>query len=314
MILTSKKKLETLSYGSRKRVLIRCDYCEQTFSREYRKHVVVRDNNPTSKDFCQQCIQIKNADTFLGTINCDDKDLLVNAMVNNNSVIISGVYAIRDIKLNASYIGSSKNIIQRWKSHFQKSEKAGHYIQHFRDVDINDVEFIVLEQGVPAEELIKLEYKYIRLFQVTDRAYGFNSQGRTVKSDSDSAYTGARNKLSESDVVNIKKELIARTSLQEIADNYSVNYNTIYDILKCETWVDVGCDLNSALKAIELKTGFVGSNNPDARLDEAEVKEIKQILEQDERTMISIAKEFGVSGTLISHIKNNKLWTHVSAN
>jgi hypothetical protein len=53
----------------------------------------------------------------------------------------------------------------------------------------------------------------------------------------------------------------------------------------------------------------IGEKNGSAKLDEAQVREIK-IRCQTERTCV-LAREFGVSFMTITHIKRGKNWSHI---
>ena len=53
-----------------------------------------------------------------------------------------------------------------------------------------------------------------------------------------------------------------------------------------------------------------GMAQAQAKLTDDKVREIRLLLKTD-RTIMSIAREFEVSGTTISHIKYNRNWTHV---
>lgn len=54
-----------------------------------------------------------------------------------------------------------------------------------------------------------------------------------------------------------------------------------------------------------------GEKNPRAKLNEDEVREIKNLLKEKVRVK-DIAKQFGVSVTLVSYIKSGERWGHVA--
>lgn len=51
-----------------------------------------------------------------------------------------------------------------------------------------------------------------------------------------------------------------------------------------------------------------GESNPGAKL----TKEQVQLIRQDSRTQVAIAKEYGISQPQVSYIKSGKQWTHLS--
>lgn len=60
----------------------------------------------------------------------------------------------------------------------------------------------------------------------------------------------------------------------------------------------------------KLSNANKGSNNPNSKLTEDDVKEIKIML-KNKVTQQKIADKFNVSRSLIGNIKNNKIWQHV---
>lgn len=65
--------------------------------------------------------------------------------------------------------------------------------------------------------------------------------------------------------------------------------------------------IKTGLNSIEHLKGLT----PRAKLNEYDVKQIKQMLSMKEHTQTEIAKIFGVDISIISKIKSGKLWKHV---
>lgn len=93
-----------------------------------------------------------------------------------------GVYKITNIKINKIYIGSSKNILQRWKSHIKELNLNKHknfYLQ--QDWNIygkNSFVFEVLEES-PEEIRYSIEQKYLNNlmpFYRTGNGYNINEK------------------------------------------------------------------------------------------------------------------------------------------
>jgi hypothetical protein len=55
----------------------------------------------------------------------------------------------------------------------------------------------------------------------------------------------------------------------------------------------------------------MGSAHGQAKLTEADVREIKRLKRDENLTGRERAKRFGVNTSVISEIDNNKAWTHV---
>lgn len=64
-------------------------------------------------------------------------------------------------------------------------------------------------------------------------------------------------------------------------------------------------------KFIGAITPLVGIKNPASKLSEADICKIRQLL-ANKVTQATIANSFGVSQTLVSAIKRNKIWRHIN--
>ena len=58
-------------------------------------------------------------------------------------------------------------------------------------------------------------------------------------------------------------------------------------------------------------TSSKGTRNPMAKLNDEDVKEIKQLLVNREHSQVTIAEHFGVSRRAISMINTNSTWAHI---
>lgn len=317
MLLTSYDILSSLSYGSKKPIHLKCDYCFDKFTREYRRFIEIKENSGINKDACRKCIKLKNSEEFLTKINSIQINEILEYLKINNS--ISGIYSIRNKKNNKSYIGSSKNIIKRWKSHIIEINNKKHYCIDFNNVNIADLEFILIELMREPSLLVKREYDYIKLFRTNESNYGYNISNNfhSVKTNRKQSKVKLETKLKYSnftieDVKNIKISLVNGSKISVLAKKYNVKYNTIESIKLCRTWDDVLPELNDELRAIKYKDSYKGENNSCSKLTEIDVKEIKLLLDKSNVTMTEIAKKYNVSRTLIGYIKRGKLWSHVS--
>jgi len=65
------------------------------------------------------------------------------------------------------------------------------------------------------------------------------------------------------------------------------------------------------LKMSENHIDFKGENHPRHKLTEEQIIQIKLLLKEDILTQQEIADMFGVSRSMISHIKNKRNWNHI---
>jgi len=314
ILLTNKNELKNLSFGSKKMITIKCDYCDSIFNKEYRRYLKHANYN---KDYCKKCIKIKNVEQFLINLNSSQVTEITKYINDINDTKLSGIYAIVNKVNNKSYIGSSKNILSRWKSHIEEMNKRTHYCNEFNHLELNQLDFIVLHYPVDVKDLVKLEYNYINLFNTNNPEFGYNIMSKLKKNN---IKTGRRlelierlkrSKLNLSDVESIKRELCTGTSMKVLSKQYDINYSTVQSIKCCSIWEEVLPELNSQLKSLVYKDSYKGESNGCSKLTEVQVKEIKSLLNIKNMTMTDIGKKYGVSRTLIGHIKRGKLWSHV---
>jgi IS30 family transposase len=109
-------------------------------------------------------------------------------------------------------------------------------------------------------------------------------------------------KLTEDQVTKIKELLLeGQLSFRQIAEMFGVTSGTIGVINKGKSWNHVNVS-NSTIVSDRSKKNF--------KLDEEKVRRIKELINEG-MSSTQISKQFGVSGSAISEIKNNKSWTHV---
>jgi len=116
-------------------------------------------------------------------------------MEDNN--VLSGVYCIRNIVNNKVYIGSSVNIDNRKKQHFNKLKKGTHLNKHLQSAFLiygaELFEFDIVEI-VNLNCLISREQYWMDCYKSWDRNYGYNIQpkaNRTEHSDETKALISA---------------------------------------------------------------------------------------------------------------------------
>ncbi|GIN23100.1 GIY-YIG nuclease family protein [Siminovitchia fordii] len=251
-------------------------------------------------------------------ISNTQRNEIISFLYDNQISDFAAIYSIRNKMNNKSYIGSTKNLISRWKSHLIDINNKTHHCREFNLVKSRDLEFILLEVVSNIDELVLKEYGYINLFSTNTKNKGYNilSKFQSKRKTNRTNIVSLSTKLKQSsftlnDVKNIKRLLASGRKISDVALIYNTNYNTIQSIKTCRTWSDVLPELNSILISIEYKDTHKGENNSCSKLTEDDVKEIKHILNTKKSTMTEIAKNYGVSRTLISHIKYGRLWSHV---
>lgn len=64
-------------------------------------------------------------------------------------------------------------------------------------------------------------------------------------------------------------------------------------------------------KLLGINPFLSGEKNPNSKLTEAEVKEIKELYKTGSVTMVQIGEQFGISRRSVSAIINKERWKHV---
>ncbi|MER1246635.1 MULTISPECIES: GIY-YIG nuclease family protein [Bacillus] len=316
MLITEQEIYEKLKPYSHEPVVLQCDYCRKKFTRRKANHLGIKRKSSLKKDACKSCVKIKNAEECLVDWKCKNTQRLINFMLLNKSTKLSGVYALRNIHENKSYIGSSKNIIDRIKSHLIEIENETHHCKPLIECGSENIEVIILEHDLDEEYLTDKEYIYIKLFHTGNPKFGYNKMQAKKNSPrrkkyKDIGYRLKRSNLTIQEVECIKKALYEGVRIKTLAEQLGINYATIHSIKSCSTWENVLPHLNKRLKNMKYLGISRGSKNSCSKLNEQQVKEIKHKIKSNV-PIVSIAKQYEVSSTLIGHIKRGKLWSHVS--
>ena len=90
---------------------------------------------------------------------------------------ICGVYAIKNKMNNKVYIGSSINILNRWKKHENELNRNRHHSEHLQyawnKYGKENFEFMILEE-CSEENVREREQYYIDYYTSYDAEYGYN--------------------------------------------------------------------------------------------------------------------------------------------
>lgn len=190
-----------------------------------------------------------------------------------------GIYLIENDQNHKRYVGQSRNIENRWKRHrrgFDSGKHENRYMQ--RAVNLGQTfTFSVLEE-CKADQLDKLERKWIKHFHSNNYRYGYNlddggNYGKTLaarnltrrtgrdnpnygrrtseetKEKQRKASIGKNNKLSVSDVEQIKIDFLGGVKIKQLAEQYGVKVSTIGKITTCKNWDWVLPELNDRISS-----------------------------------------------------------------
>ena len=98
-------------------------------------------------------------------------------------------------------------------------------------------------------------------------------------------------------------------SIQDIAKQFQVHYNTISNINRCQTWTWLHSYKKNIRKESQgsLNKGELGTN----KITQEEAIKIIHLLEIDKRSLAQIARDENISLNILYDINRCKTWTHL---
>lgn len=115
--------------------------------------------------------------------------------------------------------------------------------------------------------------------------------------------------LTEELVLQIRKMRLSGKEYKEIADYFNVCWGTVCGICNNREWTHV--DLGEECKKFpQIRKTTKGEQRHNSKIDDEKVCKIRIMLQQGIAGK-EIAKLFGVHDTIISRIKNGKIWKHI---
>jgi len=223
----------------------------------------------------------------------------------------SGIYIIRNIINGKFYIGSSKDLINRWKHHKFYLNNAKHpnkHLQHaWTKYGSDNFEFDVLHYEQP-EYLLSLEQIYLDRFSKVEWCYNI-AQSSTAPGLGRTPSKETRQLMS--------KLMSGRLRTQSHKDNLSraLMGNKISDETKSKISKSLKGKIESNETKLKKSLSWQGkTNNPHAKLVESDVKNILVSYNQhksDRFYKMALSKEYDVSWNTIHRIVTRQIWKHI---
>jgi len=240
---------------------------------------------------------------------------------------LSGVYCIKNLKNNKIYIGSSIDIVDRWRQHkreFRKNIHSNKYLQYSWNKHGNSsFEFSIIEECNENETLEREQY-YLDLYESYNRNKGYNisksssapMMGRKhsketliklsegVRSRDSSVWVRGEDKFNakfkDKDIIIIKRMIYEGNRIIDIANLYNVEPNTITQIKTGERWSHIKTEYDDLI-----------IQTPRQKLNEENIIEIKKLLIEEKLNIKEIADIFEITFGQVSSIKNLNSWENI---
>lgn len=228
---------------------------------------------------------------------------------------IAGIYKIEN-KINGKiYIGSSKDIYKRWSEHKNLLKTNRHHSfmlqKSWNKHGSENFKFEIIEIfNGDREDLFKLEQHYLDMFESYDYSVGYNINSNSthptpMPTNYQDIIDGKFNITIEQFETIVCYLCNTKISIPKISKLVGVNKGTIYQIYFKEQFYDIVKNMDF------IKRVTYGSNNHNAKLDEAQVLDIIEML-LSKSYAIDVARKFNVSINIILDIYNHKTWNHLT--
>lgn len=234
--------------------------------------------------------------------------------------IISGVYKILNLVNDKFYIGSSKNIYERWDSHKKELRHNCHYNGHLQNAwnkyGEDNFQFIILEKCEPEQRLEREDW-YIKNTKCYLSEIGYNVQSSAIPEyihKDDNCNTGkyyrsgeraASATLTDEQALQIINMYNNGDDYKYIADKFEIPVKRVLYILRGDTWKHLSKYITRPAP------GKSGVANGRAKLKEEDVINIIREFNSGAISKSELARKYKVSSTTITNIIKGKLWSYI---
>ncbi len=245
---------------------------------------------------------------------------------------MTGIYLIKNLINNKVYVGQSVNIKDRWGSHKRKLNKNCHSNLHLQSswnkYGEDNFEFKVLEE-CDLNNINEREIYYIKKYNSANYEKGYNKT--FGGQDSTRAYTNevkekmsfnrlnnskfrgenlTQSKLTENDVIEIKRMLVKEVSQSKIANIFNVTDQNISSIKRLETWSEVASELNDKIKELYSEYIGIGEDNPNSSLSNDLVLKIKKDLSEGIK-LEDVSRKYNLNKSTVFNIKDLRNYKNI---
>lgn len=220
-----------------------------------------------------------------------------------------GIYKYENKIDGKIYIGRSIHIERRKWEHVNHPSPYSYFDTTIGEIGESAFNFEVIEEC--SADLLKEREKYwIKYYNccVLDNpngGYNLTRGGEEYRSDENPWA-----KLTLMEVKEIIDKLANSTiSIQQLAKDYHMHWNTISDINRCRTWNWLHDYKNNIRKEAQgsVQHGELGSN----KISEQEAQHIIDLLKYDKRSIAQLARDEHLSLNILYDINGCRTWTYL---
>lgn len=220
-----------------------------------------------------------------------------------------GIYKYTNKENGKIYIGRSVNITRRKWEHFHDPSPYSYFDQTITKIGEDKFDFEVIEECLESELCEREKYwiKFYNCCVIDNRDGGYNlTRGGEEYRSEDNPWA----RLSVKQVNEIIDKLInTKISIQNIAKEYGVHYNTISDINRCKTWTWVHNYCGNIREEAQgsLHRGELTSTS----ITEEIAKKIINDIKYSKLSLAAIARQYSVKDSLVYDINRCRTWKHL---
>lgn len=221
-----------------------------------------------------------------------------------------GIYKYTNKKNGKIYIGRSLNISRRRWEHLKNPSPYSYFDQTLATIGEECFDFEVIEE-CSVEKLKEREKYWIQYYNccvLENRNGGYNLThgGEEYKSE-DNPWA----QLTVKQVEEIIDKLANTTiSIQQLAKEYNVHYNTISNINRCKTWAWLH-NYQTNIRETTQGSVYRGVLNGCATINEKIAKNIINDIKYSQQSLAAISRKYQVKDSLVYDINRCRTWKHL---
>ena len=223
---------------------------------------------------------------------------------------MTGIYKYTNKDNNKVYIGRSVNIIRRKWEHLHNPSPYSYFDQTIVKIGEDKFDFEIVEE-CPEERLYEREKYWIDYYNCCvldsrDGGYNLTRGGEEYRSEEN---PWARLTMIQVNEI-IDKLINTKISIQALAKEYGVHYNTISDINRCKTWAWAH-NYQGNIREEAQGSLYCGELNGTAIISENLAKAIVEDIKYSKLSLAAIARKHSVKDSLVYDINRCRTWKHL---